>query len=143
MKEKYTDSNIEIQTDFSSTSSVFNADILITDWSSIGFEYAFTTEKPVISIDTPIKVMNPEYKKIKVAPINIWAREKIGEIIEVKDIKSIDKVIEKMLKYPHKYKNQISDLKKDSIYNLGNSAKVGAEYIIKCVQDKINERKKK
>lgn len=143
MKEKYTDSNIEIQTDFSSTSSVFNADILITDWSSIGFEYAFTTEKPVISIDTPMKVMNPEYKKIKVAPINIWAREKIGEIIEVKDIKSIDKVIEKMLKYPHKYKKQISDLKKDSIYNLGNSAKVGAEYIIKCVQDKINERKKK
>lgn len=143
MKEKYTGTNIIIQTDFSSTDSVFNADLLITDWSSIGFEYAFTTEKPVISIDTPMKIMNPEYKKIGVDPINIWGREKIGEIIKVKDVKNIDKVIEKILKQPEKYKKQIHDLKKDSIYNLGKSSSVGAKYIINCVQTKIKERRKK
>ena len=143
MKEKYANSNITIQTDFSSTDSVFNADLLITDWSSIGFEYAFTTEKPVISIDTPMKIMNPEYKKIDVEPINIWGREKIGEVVKVKDVENIDKVIEKMLKNPEKYEKQIHELKKDSVYNLGKSAEVGAEYIINCVQTKIKERKNK
>lgn len=142
MKEKYNGTNIEIQTDFSKTSSVFNADLLITDWSSIGYEYAFTTEKPVISIDTPIKVMNPEYKKIKVEPFNIWAREQIGEVIKVKDVKNINSVVKKMLKDPKKYQKKISALKKDSVYNIGNSAKVGAEYIIDCVQIKVKERKK-
>lgn len=143
MKEKYANTNIEIQTDFSKTSSIFNADLLITDWSSIGYEYAFTTEKPVISIDTPMKIMNPEYKKIKVEPFNVWARAEIGEIVKVKDIKDINKVVKKILENPKKYQKKISTLKKDSVYNLGNSAEVGAEYIINCVQTKVKERKKK
>ena len=143
MKEKYAGTNITIQTDFSSTDSVFNADLLITDWSSIGLEYAFTTEKPVISIDTPMKVMNPDYKKIKVEPINIWIREKIGEVVKVKDVDHLDKVVDKLLKNSAKYKAQIAAQRDNSVYNLGKSAEVGAEYIIKCVQDKIKERKKK
>ncbi len=141
MKEKYTGTNIEIQTDFSKTSSVFNADLLITDWSGIGYEYAFTTEKPVISIDTPMKIMNPEYKKIKVKPFNIWAREEIGKVIKVKDVESINSVVKEMLKNPKKYQKKISSLKKDSMYNIGNSEKVGAEYIINCIQEKIKERR--
>ena len=143
MKGKYAGTNIEIQTDFSKTSSVFNADLLITDWSSIGYEYAFTTEKPVISIDTPMKIMNPEYKKIKVEPFNVWARTEIGEVVKVKDIKDIDKVVKDMLENPKKYQKKISILKKDSVYNLGNSAEIGAEYIIDCIQAKVKERKKK
>ena len=143
MKEKYVNTNIEIQTDFSKTSSVFNADLLITDWSSIGYEYAFTTEKPVISIDTPMKIMNPEYKKIKVEPFNIWARKQIGEVVKIKDIKNIDKIIDEILESPKKYQKKISTLKKDSVYNLGNSAEVGAEYIINCIQTKVKERNKK
>ena len=39
--------NIELQTDFSSDSTVFEADIVVTDWSGIAYEYAFTTEKPL------------------------------------------------------------------------------------------------
>lgn len=142
MKEKYSGTNIEIQTDFSKTSSVFNADLLITDWSGIGYEYAFTTEKPVISIDTPMKIMNPEYKKIKVKPFNIWAREEIGEVVKVKDVKKINAVVKRILKDQKKYQKKISTLKKNSVYNLGNSAEIGAEYIINCVQTKIKERKK-
>ena len=143
MKEKYDSTNIVIQTDFSSTDSVFNSDLLITDWSSIGYEYAFTTEKPVLSIETPMKIMNPDYKKIKVEPFNIWAREEIGKIIKVKDIKKIDAAIDEMLKNSSKYQKKISALKKDSVYNLGKSAEISADYIINCVQEIIKERKKK
>ncbi|MBO4812794.1 membrane protein insertase YidC [Candidatus Saccharibacteria bacterium] len=143
MKEKYDGTNIVIQTDFSSTDSVFNSDLLITDWSSIGYEYAFTTEKPVLSIETPMKIMNPDYKKIKVEPFNIWAREEIGKILKVKDIKKIDAAIDEMLKNSSKYQKKISALKKDSVYNLGKSAEISADYIINCVQEIIKERKKK
>ena len=143
MQKKYEGTNITIQTDFSANDSVFNADLLITDWSSIAFDYAFTTKRPVISIDTPMKIMNPDYKKIDIEPINIWCREKLGEVIKVKDAKNIDKTVAKLLKDPTKYKKQIADLEKDSVYNIGNSAEVGAEYIINCVQTKIKERKKK
>ena len=61
LKERYKDdTDIEIQTDFSSNSTVFEADLMITDWSGIAYEYAYTTCKPVLFIDTPMKIMNPE-----------------------------------------------------------------------------------
>ena len=143
MKEDYAGTNITIQTDFTSTDSIYNSDILITDWSGIAQEFCYTTEKPLIFIDTPMKIMNPEYKKIKIEPFNIWSREVTGEVVKVKDVKNIDKTIEKILKNYKKYQKKIIDLRDSSIYNLGTSASVGAEYIINCVQEKIKERKKK
>ena len=48
MKEEFKDDkNIEIQTDFSSNNTVFSADLMITDWSGIAQEYAYTTKKIV------------------------------------------------------------------------------------------------
>ena len=143
LKEKYQDDkSIEIQTDFSSNNTVFNADLLITDWSGICYEYAFTTKKPVLFINTPMKIMNPNYEEIKVEPINIWCRTKIGEELDLKDLNKIDKLVDKMLKNQKTYQKKINDIVDEYVYNLGKSGEVGAEYIIKYVQDKIEERRK-
>ena len=144
MKEQYekSNSNIEIQTDFSANNTVFSADLMITDWSGIAYEYAYTTKKPVLFIDTPMKIMNPEYKKINVEPINIWSRKELGEIISIEECNNIDKVVEKMLDQSSMYSERINKLVKDTVYNIGHSAEVGAKYIISAVQQKINERKK-
>ena len=48
-----------IQTDFSSTDTVYNADLLVTDWSNVGYEFALSTLKPVMYLNTPRNVMNP------------------------------------------------------------------------------------
>ena len=144
MQDQYKDvENIIIQTDFSKNDTVFNADILITDWSSIALEYAFVTKKPVIFIDTPMKIMNPEYKKINIEPINIWIREKIGKLIRLKDINNIDKEIEEILKNYKKYQKEIEEITNEHVYNIGTSGEVGAKYIISTIQKKIEERRKK
>lgn len=143
MKEQYkNDKNIEIQTDFSSNNTVFNADLMITDWSGIAYEYAYTTKKPVLFIDTPMKIMNPEYEKIGIEPINIWSRNVIGQVVPVSECNKVDEVVEKMLKDNESYKEKIEALVNESVYNIGNSAEVGANYIIEAIQNKINERKK-
>jgi len=144
LKELYKNNkNIVIQTDFSSNDTVFNADLMISDWSAIAHEYAYTTKKPVLFIDTPMKIMNPDYKDLNIEPINIWSREKIGKVIKTKEINKISKTIDEMLKNNDKYKDKITKLVDDSVYNIGCSDKVGAEYIIKTIQDKIKERSKK
>ena len=141
LKEKYKgNKNIVIQTDFSSNNTIFNADILITDWSSIGYEYAYTTKKPVIFIDTPMKIMNPNYKDIDVEPINIWSRNIIGKSLRTDQLNDINKVIKDFLNNGDKYEKKINDMLHDSIYNLGNSAEKGANYIIECIQEQIKER---
>lgn len=142
LKEKYKDnSDIEIQTDFSSNSTVFEADMMITDWSGIAYEYAYTTCKPVLFIDTPMKIMNPEYTKIDTEPINIWMREKIGKVLALDSVSEAADAVAEMLNNSDDYSRQIDEFVHEYVYNLGNSSEVGAKYIIKTIQEKIKEAK--
>lgn len=142
LKEQYKDDkNITIQTDFSSNDTVFNADILITDWSSISQDYAFTTKKPVIFIDTPPKILNPEYKKIDTEPINFWIRNEVGAVVKIDELGRLDEVVREMLADREKYREKIAALTERCVYNLGSSSQVGAMYIIEAIQDKIKKRK--
>ena len=143
LKEQYKEiDNVEIQTDFSSNNTVFNADLLITDWSGIAYEFAFTTKKPVISIDTPMKVINPEYKKLEIEPFNIWARDEIGKVVKIDEVNKINSIVKEMMDNQKEYNKKISKLMEESVYNIGNSSEVGGKYIIKSIKNKINERKK-
>lgn len=140
LKERYkADSDIEVQTDFSSNSTVFEADMMITDWSGIAYEYAYTTFKPVLFIDTPMKVMNPEYKKINVEPMNIWMREEIGQILKLDEINKVAETVQRMLDNSVQYKEHIEQLVNENVYNIGHSAEVGGKYIIEQIQKAIKK----
>ena len=149
MKEKFEglkkqfedDPMVEIQTDFSSNNTVFDADLVITDWSSIGFEYAFTTLKPVLFVDTPVKVMNEHYKEINPNPFNVWIRDEVGEVVSPNKLDDVDKLVAKMLKNQKSYSKSIEKMKNEYVYNIGSSGKVGAEYIINSVKEKIKSKK--
>ena len=142
LKEKYSDkSNITIQTDFSSNNTVFNASLLITDWSAIAYEYAFTTKKPVIFINTPVKIMNPEYEKIGITPFNIWTRNELGKVIEVDRINTVAETVEDVLNNVNIYNEKIAKILEEYVYNIGESSEVGAKYIVQTIQNKIMEKK--
>lgn len=142
LEAKYAaDRDVEIQTDFSSNSTVFEAGLLITDWSGITYEYAFTTLRPVLFIDTPMKVMNPEYEKINTPPINIWMREVIGAVVKPDELEKLPEAVERLLSGRDEYRERIDRFVHEYVYNLGNSGEVGAKYIINEIQKKIKERK--
>lgn len=142
LKSRYKDAqNIEIQTDFSSNSTVFEADVMLTDWSGIAYEYAYTTEKPVLFINTPMKIMNPEYDRIDTVPLNILLRDEIGSSLDLDQIDKVPGKIEELLTMQPAYKNRIHDFVEEYVYHLGSSAEVGAKYIISSLQDKIERRK--
>ena len=141
LKERFRDdSNIEIQTDFTSNNTVFEADLMITDWSGIAYEYAYTTCKPVLFIDTPMKVMNPEYQKIDTVPINIWMREVIGAVVKPEELEQVPTVVQNLLDHSAEYKQRIDQFVKEYVYNLGNSGEVGARYIIDQVFSQTEKR---
>ena len=141
IKQKYKDNeDIEIQLDFSSNNTIFEADMMITDWSGVAFEYAYTTQKPVLFINTPMKIMNPEYTKIDVTPINILLREEIGCSVDLDKLDSVGEKVDELINRQDEYYNIIGDFVNEYVYNLGNSSEVGAKYIINQLQNKIKER---
>jgi len=123
-------SDFEIQTDFSSNSVVYNSDLVITDWSTIAQEFSFTTKKPTLFINTPMKIMNPEYKRIGIEPMEIWIRNKIGVAIGTAELSRTKDVVEEILANGDMYKTAIEELLSEYMYNVGCSAEVGGEYII-------------
>lgn len=119
-----------IETDFSSNVTVYTADLLITDWSGIAFEFSFTTDKPSLFINTQMKVVNEDWQKIPLAPFDITARSKVGRQVEKAEVKELACVVEELLAHQEDYRERIAALKQQHFYNLGHSGEVGARYII-------------
>lgn len=141
LREKYKKhENFELQTDFSSNATVYQADLLITDWSGISFEYSFSTLKPTLSINTPMKIMNKEWEEIQLEPIDIAIRTMIGQDLNVDEIGRINSVVEELFNTADDYREKIAKVREEEIYNLGNSGKTGAEYILNAIE-RIEENK--
>ena len=107
-----------------------NSKCLISDWSGISLEYAFTFERPVLFIDTPKKILNPDSGDITMEPIEISIREKIGHVVSTNNLEKIPEII-KNLENENLMSEQIRKIRSDTVYNIGNSAKIGAEIIEK------------
>lgn len=119
-----------IETDFSSNVTVYTADLVITDWSGIAFEFSFTTDKPSLFINTQMKVVNEDWQKIPLVPFDITARSKVGRQVEKSQVKNLAPIVEELLAHQENYQERIAELKQQHFYNLGRSGEVGAQYII-------------
>ncbi|MDR1760061.1 MAG: membrane protein insertase YidC [Fibrobacter sp.] len=140
--DKYGDKigeNFEIQTDFSSNSTVYSSDLVITDWSAISYEFSFSTKKPTLFINTPMKVMNLEWNKIDIEHIDIWIRDKIGESIDVDKLGGIREIVTNLLESRDTYKESIERVMREKLYAPECSARIGGEYIISRIREKYNE----
>ena len=114
------------------------SDIMITDWSGAALEFAFAFEKPVLFIDMPKKINNPEYEKTHKVPIEVSIREKIGKIILPTELELIPNEIEILYKQTKELRDKITKIRNELIFNIGESKKDGVKEIIKL----LNEEKK-
>jgi YidC/Oxa1 family membrane protein insertase len=121
---------LKIDTDFLSNESIFTSDIIITDWSGIAFEFGFTTLKPAIFINTPMKVLNPNYKDYDLPVLDLVLRDIMGISLDVDDVAGINQIVDKLLADKDIYQNQIEAAAKEYIYHHGRSGEAGGKYII-------------
>lgn len=140
LKQKYEHDGIEIQTDFSSNNPLMEADLLITDWSGISWEYAFTTLRPILFINTPMKIMNPEYQRIKEVPLNIRLRDSLGKSLDPDRLDGAAAVVDELLERSAEYHEKIDALAHMYLYNLDCAAEVGGAYIVEAIQAKIRKK---
>jgi YidC/Oxa1 family membrane protein insertase len=124
-------SNFILEKNIPNFDSFMKSDIMITDWSGAAIEYAFTLERPVLFIDVPKKIHNPDYEKLPEIPLEISIRDKIGEIISLSDIQLLPEKIQILCQNPDIIKGKIQKIREELIGNLGNSSKLEVEFILK------------
>ncbi len=129
--------NYVYEKDISLLESLFNSDILITDWSGFMYEYAFGTERPVLFIDVPQKIVNTRYKEVGIEAIEIGLRKEIGEIINPMQLEKIDQTISKLINSRSGYKESIIKAREKYVYHFGESSHIGAEYILDYLNKNI------
>ncbi len=122
--------DMELQTDFSSNNTVYEADLVITDWSSIALEYSFATLKPSLFINTPMKVMNEDYKELGITPIDVELRGEIGKSVDLDNLEKLPEVIHELLNSNQFSRESLKAIREKYIYNIGASGQAGGDYII-------------
>ena len=124
-----------IQTDFSSNSTIYEADLVITDWSAIGVEFSLTTLKPTLFMNTPMKVVNPDWTKINVKPFIIDVRTRLGTDLDPAAIEvGFLPAIRDLIAHPEAYRQKILDCRDEFLFHPGHSGEVGADYIINRIE---------
>jgi len=126
--------NFVLEKTIETDTSLLEADVLITDASGIALEYAFGTERPVLFIDVPPKIKNPKFKELKLEPIELLLRPKLGKVIPTKQVNKINEEIKQLILKQNQYKKNIISLRKKYVFSFGRSSEKGGNYIVKLLK---------
>ena len=129
---------VVVEDDFGKPSTMDESDVLVTDWSGIAYEFAYKTRRPTLFVNTPMKVINPEWKRIDLVPTDISFRDEVGVSVDPSALKPaadgaaapVAAVVADMLARPDAFAAKIDRLFSEQFFNPGHAGeKVGA-YII-------------
>lgn len=140
----YDTERFRFQLNFSSNETVFASDLVVTDWSNIGYEYAMATTKPVLFINTPRKIVNEAWTEEdveKYAPDD-KIRSVIGIAIEPGEVreKALD-AVDTMINGREEYREILETVRRERLHHFGESGKYGAKYLIERMVE--NQKKQK
>jgi len=128
--------NFTLEQSVVSFESVINADVLITDYSGIAFEYAFGTERPVIYLDVPPKIKNKQFNHLDIEPLDYKLRSEIGVCISPDEITAVPSAIAKLIKEREAYKDRIINFREQFVFSFGSSSDISARYIMAVANEK-------
>ena len=127
---------LRFETDFSGNSSIYESDLMVTDWSAISNEYCYTTGRPVLYINTKIKMKNPNWEKLGITPIDFIQREEWGRNLDKDQLDRVNEVATELLAHPEEWREKILKFREENIYNIGHCGQVTADYIISRLTDR-------
>ncbi len=111
--------------DASSTVSLQSSDVMISDWSGAALDYAFGLGKPVVFIDTPPKVNNPDYEGLDIEPFESRIRTVIGEVLPETKLDDLGATVLRLAARSSDSEQPI-DIS-GNVFNVGRSSEVGAD----------------
>ena len=136
LKEDFkTNPNFKLETDLRFFNSLQSSQYMISDWSGIALEYAFTFERPVLFVDVPKKINNLDYEKISYTPIEVSLRKQLGDSVSIHDFDKIPEKLESLYKNLDDFKKQVIQIRSQTIFNLQKSGEVGAKYIAQIADE--------
>lgn len=140
--QNYAGDDLHFELDFTANTSIFESDLVITDWSGTAYEFSFVTGKPSVFVDTKMKVNNPSYVKLGIEPLEIALRDQVGIRLDPKNLDGAYEKITELFDSQEEYCKKNIELRSHYIANFGHSGETAGKYIIDSLQKKAENRKK-
>lgn len=126
--------NITFDYDNNNLISMAKADIMISDFSGIMFEYAFLFNKPILYQNSKMNDEIYDYSELGIKPLRYSVLNDIGVELTENNIDSIDKIVEE-LRNNEKIFQQINNAKNLFWAEQGIGAKNVVNYLIQKQKD--------
>ena len=123
------------------TDSILRSDILVCDWSAMAMEYAMGLEKPVLFIDVPSRIRNPNWRELGIEPVETSIREQVGEVLATSALAQAPDAIERLLATAGRFRERMKELREQSVFRLGHSVPDGAMEIARLADDRLEARR--
>lgn len=125
---------VEFELNIDSQDSFHRSGLMISDWSGAAYEYALGTLRPVLFVDTPQKVFNPDWESVGLPSFEESMRNVVGRIIRKEDVSKIGAASSETIAQTKGYRAEFDTLADSLVFNLGNSAQVGATVLAEALR---------
>lgn len=132
----YSGDDLHFELDFSNSDSLYDSDLVISDWSGTAYEFTFITRKPVLFINTPPKINNPEYDQIQAVPLELTLRSQVGLSLNPDELSKTEASIRTLLSSGEAWRSRITEILNATISNPGKSGEIGGAYILNQLKEK-------
>ncbi len=132
---------LRFELDFSGNHSLFDSDILISDWSGSAYEFSFVTLKPAVFFDTKPKINNPEYEKLGIEPLEFTLRDQVGIRVDPDDLTGLSEKLRSLMEKSEEYSQQILSIRQRYIAHFGESGAIGGRYILTRLKERQQQKK--
>ena len=116
--------------------SLLESDVLISDWSAMAIEYALGLGKPVLFVDVPPRVRNPNYAELGLEPMEMRIRRELGTVLPLDRVGDAPRHVVELLRGAAERRARNAALRKEWVFNFGRSVEVGAREIARLADER-------
>lgn len=143
IKDLYSNNNsFNLDIEISNLKSLEKAALVITDNSSIVFEFLLIFQRPIIYIDYVKKVHNVSRLEIDLETIEEKLKNKFGNIIQINSLDRLPTLCNDLIKNIDENKiNKINKFYHDNFSNIGFSADFATDFLLKLAANQVKDSK--
>jgi YidC/Oxa1 family membrane protein insertase len=116
--------------------SLLESDLLICDWSAMAIEYALGFGKPVLFVDVPPRIRNPNYAELGLEPMEMRIRRELGTILPLDRLADAPRHVTELLREADAFRERAAALRQEWTFNFSRSVEVGAREIARIADER-------
>jgi CDP-glycerol glycerophosphotransferase (TagB/SpsB family) len=135
--------NFEYMDQMGETESILRSDVLISDWSAMALEYSLGLEKPVLFIDVPRRIRNPDWRELDLEPVESSIRQEVGAVISPDHLETVPESIMTLINSHPAFSERVDTLREKIVFRVGSSVQAGAAELAKLADQQEIRRKER